>query len=109
MLVNITKKWFDGEPKNAIKASIDATDNSGLTILANIAGEAYNGWEVNLIDPKGNDEDLDIAIGNKKIDISLATGNDGAITTTFKELEEVLEGSIITVEYAENNAPTKVK
>lgn len=107
--MNITKKWFDGEPKNAIKASIDATDNSGLTILANIAGEAYNGWEVNLIDPKGNDEDLDIAIGNKKIDISLATGNDGAITTTFKELGEVLEGSIITVEYAENNALTKVK
>lgn len=107
--MNITKKWFDGEPKNAEKSSVKCTTNDGLTFITKSVGDLYNEWKINLIDPGKSDEVLDIVIGNKKIDISLATGDDGAITTTFKELGEALEGSIITVEYAENNASTKVK
>lgn len=107
--MNITKKWFDGEPKNAEKSSVKCTTNDGLTFITKSVGDLYNEWKINLIDPGKSDEVLDIVIGNKKIDISLATGDDGAITTTFKELGEALEGSIITVEYAKNNASTKVK
>ncbi len=112
MLVNITKKWFDGEPKNAVKASVDASDNTGLTIIANVAGEAYNDWEVNLIDPnttEGQDLEIEIIEEDKEINITLAT-EEGAktITTTFADLKDALEDYFITVVYVDNDKTKKV-
>ena len=97
--MNITKKWFDGKPKNAEKSSVKCTTNDGLTFITKSVGDLYNEWKINLIDPGESDEVLDIVIGNKKIDISLATEEeDGDIMTTFEDLEKALEDYFITVE-----------
>lgn len=109
MFVNITKKWFDGKPKNAVKASKKCTANDGLTFITKSVGDLYNEWKINLIDPGEGDKVLDIVIGNKKIDISLATEEDGDIMTTFEDLEKALKDYFITVEYKDDKEEEVLK
>ena len=111
---DVAKKWFIGNsPLNAIAAKAETefgVANAEMVINANIKGVDYNGWKINLIDPKGNSEKLAIFVNetNKTIDISLATSEVGAITTKASDIKTAVEAhaianKIIAVDYAEEN------
>lgn len=109
---DIRKKWFAGDhPVNAVAPSV-ATEslvaNSNLVFTAKLAGVDYNDWEINLIDPKGNDKKLAVAVdeAGKAINVSLATGATGDITSKASDVKTAIEAhaiasKIISVAYAD--------
>lgn len=109
---DISKKWFAGDhPVNAVAPSV-ATEslvaNSNLVFTAKLAGVDYNDWEINLIDPKGNDKKLAVTVdeAGKAINVSLATGTTGDITSKASDVKTAIEAhaiasKIISVAYAD--------
>lgn len=112
--MNITKKWFDGDaPVNAAYASVAtefSTANAEMILAGKYRGIDFNDWTVNLIDPSGNNKALSVEVDNdnKEINISLATGAEGAITSKAEDIKDLIEAhevasNIISVAYAEDN------
>ena len=64
--------------------------NNDLTFLAVTAGTAGNSKTVKLTDPSGNNQALSVSVVSSDIDVSLATGVAGAITSTAKEVRNAL-------------------
>ena len=64
--------------------------NNDLTFLAKTAGAAGNDITVALVDPSGNDQDLAVTVSDNAISVSLATGEDGAITSTAREVRDAV-------------------
>lgn len=103
---DINKKWFTGDhPVNAVAPSVTT---SNLVFTAKLTGIDYNDWEVNLIDPKGNDKKLAVAVdeAGKAINVSLATGATGDITSKASDVKTAIEAhaiasKIISVAYAD--------
>ena len=116
---DITKKWFAGDaPVNAAYATV-ATEfsvaNAELVFTGKLRTADYNGWKVNLVDPSGNKKALVVTVDEvaKEVNISLATGDTGLITSTAKSVKEAIEAhevasKIINVEYAEDNDGTGI-
>jgi hypothetical protein len=82
--------------------------NNDLTFLAKTAGTAGNGITVELSDPAGNDQVLDITVVALAIEVSLATGPLGAITSTAKQVRDALNAdtdakALITASVAPGN------
>lgn len=109
---DISKKWFAGDhPVNAVAPSVateSSVANSNLVFTAKLAGVDYNDWEINLIDPKGNDKKLAVAVdeAGKAINVSLATGATGDITSKASDVKTAIEAhaiasKIISVAYAD--------
>lgn len=117
--MDITKKWFDGDaPVNATYATDTTTfsvANAELVFTGKLRTADYNGWKVNLVDPSGNKKALVITVDEvaKEVNVSLATGDTGLITSTAKSVKEAIEAhevasKIINVEYAEDNDGTGI-
>ena len=111
---DITKKWFAGDaPVNAVYASDTTTfsvDNAELVFTGKYRTADYNGWKVNLVDPSGNSKALSVAVDEtaKEINVSLATGAGGAITSKASDIKTAIEAhsiasKVINVAYAEDN------
>lgn len=113
-LSNIRLTWFgEDAPVNAKYATL-ATDfkvtNAELVFTGKLKTADYNGWAINLIDPKGNNKTLSVAVDlvAKEINVSLATGGTGLITSTAKNVKDAIEAhpvasKIIDVAYAKDN------
>jgi len=112
--MDIRKKWFDGDaPVNAAYASVATefgTANAEMILAGKYRGIDFNDWTVNLIDPSGNNKALSVEVDNdnKEINISLATGAAGAITSKAEDIKDLIEAhevasNIISVAYAKNN------
>ncbi len=64
--------------------------NNDLTFLAKTAGAAGNDITVALVDPSANDQDLAVTVSDNAISVSLATDEDGAITSTAREVRDAV-------------------
>ena len=64
--------------------------NNDLTFLAKTAGAAGNNITVALVDPAGNDQKLAVTVTDSAIEVSLATGPAGAITSTAREVRDAV-------------------
>ena len=60
--------------------------NNALTWTSELAGELGNEIAIELVDPESNSSALAITVDGRKITVSLATSNVGAITTTATAL-----------------------
>jgi hypothetical protein len=60
--------------------------NNAITFTAKVAGAAGNSIKVQLKDPVGNDKALAVNIAGDVVEVSLATGPAGAITSTAAEV-----------------------
>jgi hypothetical protein len=79
---------------NGIKAKKSIlTGTSGLTYTAKTAGAAGNDITVAYVDPSGNDQALAVTVTEKAISVSLATGAEGAITSTAADIKTAIEAS----------------
>lgn len=81
----------EGTP--AVKAVLTtalAGVNNDLTLLAATAGAAGNGITVALTDPSGTDQELGVVVTGSAIVVNLATGEDGAITSTAREVRDAV-------------------
>ena len=81
----------EGTP--AVKAVLTtalAGVNNDLTFLAATAGVAGNGITVALTDPSGNDQELGVVVTGSAIVVNLATDEDGAITSTAREVRDAV-------------------
>lgn len=106
-LSNIRTSWFGGDaPVNAKYATL-ATDfkvtNAELVFTGKLKTADYNGWAINLIDPKANSKTLSVVVDliTKEINISLATSSGGVITSTAKNVKDAIESH--NVAYADEN------
>lgn len=113
-LSNIRTSWFGGDAPVNAKCATLATDfkvtNAELVFTGKLKTADYNGWAINLVDPKANSKALSVAVDlvAKEINISLATSGEGAITSTAKNVKDAIEAhsvasSIINVAYADEN------
>ena len=64
--------------------------NNDLTFLAKTAGAAGNDITVALVDPSANDQDLAVTVTDSAIEVSLATGPAGAITSTARDVRDAV-------------------
>jgi len=64
--------------------------NNDLTFLAVTPGTAGNSITVKLTDPSGNNQALSVSVVSNDIDVSLATGAGGAITSTARQVRNAL-------------------
>ncbi|MDD4780943.1 MAG: hypothetical protein PHT02_10160 [Tissierellia bacterium] len=113
-IYDIRAKWYaENAPVNATY-SIFATEfgvtNAELVFTGKLKTADYDGWAINLVDPKADSKALSVAVDEdgKEINVSLATSAVGAITSTAKNVKEAIEAhpvasSIIDVAYAEDN------
>lgn len=77
--------------QSAIAATLTlGEDNSALTVSAVETGPRGNGISIELIDPEANDVALSVALDGDAIQVTLATGADGAITSTASEVASAL-------------------
>lgn len=83
-------------PAAAIAASLATgvvANNNAITFTAKKAGVAGNDISVTLIDPAGNDKALAVDVVGRDVNVSLATGVAGAITSTPALIKAAVEAS----------------
>lgn len=68
--------------------------NNALTFTSKLAGVAGNAITVNLRAPTGNNVPLAIAVNGRAIDVTLATGAGGTVTTTATALTTAIAGNV---------------
>jgi Phage tail sheath protein FI len=66
--------------------------NNALTFTSKKAGTLGNAITVALVDPGENEAALDVTVDGDAIVVSLATGEDGNVTTTAAQLKAAIEG-----------------
>jgi hypothetical protein len=96
--------------KTAASLEIDNTNaDADIVVTANqdgpYPGEDGDEIEVKLTDPSGNDQDLSVSVDGDTIDVSLATGGSGSITSTANEViaainAHLMAGYMVTAETA---------
>lgn len=85
-----------GEAQPEVKASLETgviADNNALTFTAVKSGRLGNAISVALVDPEADDAALQVSVAGDEITVSLATGGDGAITTTAAQLIGAIEAN----------------
>ena len=88
VLTDVTQKV---QKKNtaSVAATLDTGvvgDNNAITFTAKVAGAIGNATKVQLKDPAGNDQALKVDIAGDVVEVSLATGPAGAITSTAAQV-----------------------
>jgi hypothetical protein len=66
--------------------------NNAILFTARDAGSAGNTIAIKLTDPSGNDQSESVTVTDGLIDVSLATGAGGAITSTPDTIKSTIEG-----------------
>lgn len=83
-----------GTPAAAAQATANVNptgDDNSLTITAREYGTGGNAITVTYVDPGANDAALSVAVYDKSIVVSLATGGGGAITSTAAQVKAAIE------------------
>ena len=72
---------------------VKATGTLGNVSFEAVAdGDAGNGIEIKFVDPEANNKSLEITVSNNTITVSLATGEDGTITSTVSDVVNAING-----------------
>lgn len=69
-------------------------DNNALTFTSKLVGTLGNSIALRLVKPSTNNATLSISVSGTEITANLATGADGAITTTATALKTALDGNV---------------
>jgi len=99
---------YDGGVKASLITAL-AGDNNDLKWEWNEPGTHGNDISVKYTDPSANDQALSITFDGRVIDVSLATGAAGAITTTAAEIKaaiakhDLLKDKVTVTDAADNN------
>ena len=112
--MDITKKWFSGDaPVNAVYSTSEtafSVADAELVFTGKLKTVDYDGWKVNLVDPSDTSQELSVSVdvAGKKIDVSLATDAEDAITSKASDVKTAIEAhaiasTIIDVNYAADN------
>lgn len=68
-------------------------DNNDISLTARAEGADGAHISIKLTDPSGNNKTISVAVSGDDIEVSLATGSGGAITTTASELVAAINSS----------------